>query len=92
MSINGIQVDIQAAIVIGTQFGTQIDFQHLFFVRANPGNDNYPIDDRNISSPCMNYPCKNDGFCVVLNDTSYDCLCTAGWAGRIINLKYFFIL
>ena len=80
MPINGIQVDIQAAIIIDSKFGTQISFQHIYFARVNPGGDNNG-GDVNTTNICTKKPCQNGGFCVVVTNTTYNCLCTAGWGG-----------
>ena len=85
LTINGIQVDIQAAIIIDPTYGTQISFQHIYFARVNPGGDNYAAAN-NMTTPCSNTPCANGGFCVVVTKTSYNCLCTAGWGGKTFSI------
>ena len=80
LPINGIQVDIQAAIILDSSDHTQISFEHIYFARVNPGGDSYAAAN-NETTPCTQSPCRNGGFCVVVTDTKYNCLCTAGWGG-----------
>jgi len=70
MSINGIQVDIQAALIIDPQKG-QIGFQHIYFARAYPGGDEY-APASNKTTPCSKQPCQNGGLCVA-SSTTYEC-------------------
>ncbi len=79
--INGIQVDIQAAIIIDTTYGTQVAFQHVYFARAFPGGDAYEPGS-NKTTPCSSRPCENGGLCVVTSNTTFNCLCAAGWGGN----------
>lgn len=85
LTINGIQIDIQAAIIISSSSKKQVSFQHIYFARVEPGGDNFP--STNISTICTKNPCQNGGYCVVLSKTTYNCLCTAGWGGRNKNKK-----
>ena len=39
LTINGIQVDVQAAIVIDTKHKNQVSFKHIYFARVQPGGD-----------------------------------------------------
>ena len=73
-------MDIQAAIVIDSTYKTQISFEHIYIARVNPGGDSYG-SSTNASTPCSRVPCQNNGFCVVITNTTYKCLCTAGWEG-----------
>jgi hypothetical protein len=82
ISINGIQVDIQAAIIISST-GQQLSFQHIYFARANPIGD----EGVNITTSCSKNPCQNSGFCIVVTKTDYKCLCTAGWEGQNCNIS-----
>ena len=52
----------------------------MYIARANPGGDEY-APANNQTNPCSNKPCLNGGFCVVQSNTTYNCLCTAGWEG-----------
>ncbi len=52
----------------------------MYFVRATPGGDEYGV--ANIQTPCSYNPCQNEGICVVISNTVYTCLCTAGWTGE----------
>ena len=72
LSINGIQIDIQAAIIIDTSYGRQVSFQHIFFARAIPGGDQYPSNS-NFKTLCFKQPCQNGGLCVVVSN-SYNCI------------------
>lgn len=74
-------MDIQAAIIIDAKFGAQISFQYVYFVRANPLSDNFA--GSNATTPCSSEPCQNGGFCVLLSNTTYNCLCSAGWQGKL---------
>ncbi len=84
LTINGIQVDIQAAIVIGSQYGDQVSFQHIYYSRVTPGTDIH-ASANNRTTLCSRRPCQNGGLCVVTSSTTYQCLCTAGWGGKKIN-------
>jgi hypothetical protein len=86
MFINGIQVDIQSAIVI-SMHKQPVSLHYMYFVRATPGVDEYGADN-SPASPCYNSPCENGGFCVVVSNMTYNCLCTTGWTGE----QYFSIL
>ena len=33
------------------------------------------------NNPCANVPCRNDGDCLVIDDSNYRCLCGVGWMG-----------
>ena len=90
LTINGFQIDIQAALIIDRKFGNQVSFKHIYFARVAPGSDPYTSNNEN--TPCTNNPCLNDGFCVVLTNSSYDCLCTAGWGGMILDFTRNLIL
>ena len=72
MTISGIQIDIQAAIIIDTSYGRQVSFQHIFFARAIPGGDQYPSNS-NFKTLCFKQPCQNGGLCVVVSN-SYNCI------------------
>jgi hypothetical protein len=87
MTINGIQVDIQSIIVINSYGQQPFPLQYMYIVRANPGGDEY-APANNQTNPCSNKPCQNGGVCVFTSNTTYNCLCTAGWTGK----KYFKIL
>jgi hypothetical protein len=52
----------------------------MYIVRANPGGDEYAPNNQ--TTPCSNKPCQNDGLCVVVSNTSYNCLCKPGWKGE----------
>ena len=78
MTISGIQVDIQAAIIIDKSIGRQVSFEHIYFARVNPGGDY----SNNLTNPCLSSPCKNGGFCSVVDSTNFTCLCAAGWGGE----------
>ena len=69
LSINGIQIDIQAAIIISSS-GRLLSFQHIYFARVNPIGD---VAENN-TNPCSNNPCQNDGFCVVVSNTIHECI------------------
>ena len=77
MPINGIQIDIQPAIIIDSKLGTQVSFQYIYFAKAS---DQFST----ISTPCSQFPCKNGGHCVAVNETVYNCLCALGWEGELI--------
>ena len=77
LTINGIQVDIQAAIVIDIKHKNQVSFKHIYFARVQPGGDSIS----NVTTPCTKTPCQNGGFCVVVTNKLYNCLCTAGYGG-----------
>jgi|688.fasta_scaffold1211701_1 hypothetical protein len=36
----------------------------------------------NETTPCSNNPCQNGALCVIVGNQAYNCLCTAGWAGK----------
>ena len=90
MTISGIQVDIQAALVIDTTYGTQVNFEHIYFARANLGGDYYG-SALNRTTPCSSSPCQNGGLCSLINSTAFNCFCTAGWGGKnfIKKTKYY---
>jgi hypothetical protein len=77
LTISGIQVDIQAAIIIDKSFGRQVSFEHIYFARVNLGGDY----SNNLTNPCLSSPCKNGGLCSLIDSTNFTCLCTAGWGG-----------
>ena len=78
--INGIQVDIQAVIIIDKSSGQQlIGSKYMYFARATPvGGESA----NNKTTPCSNNPCQNGALCVIVGNQAYNCLCTAGWAGK----------
>ena len=78
--INGIQVDIQAVIIIDKSSGQQLSgSNYMYFARATPGGDEAA---NNKTTPCSNNPCQNGALCVIVTNKNYNCLCTAGWAGK----------
>ena len=83
LQINGIQVDIQAAIVIDTAVGTQVSYEHVYFARVNPGGAN-SISAFDALTPCSQSPCINGGSCIASKNETFKCICTTGWKGRTI--------
>jgi hypothetical protein len=96
LTINGIQIDIQAVIIIDLNFGNQLSFQNIYYARVTPTADTYPSGIKPVTL-CSKAPCKNGGYCVSTSSTTYDCLCTAGWDGSFkilmntyLNLQKFY--
>lgn len=87
--IYGIQVDIQAAVVINSRTGVQIAFQHVYFARvASVGSDlNDLYSNVNVKNPCSPNPCNNDGLCTLSVNFTYACVCTAFWGGKNFSKK-----
>ena len=52
----------------------------MYFARVQPDGD----EISNVTSPCTKNPCQNGGFCVTFTNKTYNCLCTAGWGGRLL--------
>lgn len=74
--INGVQVDIQAAIVINSVTGTQLSFQHIYFARVAQN-----AEDDNSNHLCEPNPCQNGGTCLSTTNFTYICLCPTLWRG-----------
>jgi len=51
----------------------------MYFARATPGGDDAA---NNQTTPCSNKPCQNGALCVIVANRTYNCLCSAGWAGK----------
>ena len=79
--LNGVQVDIQAAIVINSITGVQTSFQHIYFARI--GGDNMDKND----DPCIPNPCKNNGLCLPSINRTFSCLCSSFSSGNKYNHK-----
>ena len=81
--INGVQVDIQAAIVINSITGTQVSFQHIYFARLIGEN----AETENLKDPCIPNPCKNNSLCLPTENNNYSCLRSSMFSGYNINHK-----
>ena len=88
MFLNGYQVDIQT-IVLFNEFGTQNNYQHIYYVRngfsANDVSTNCSTGSQcfsNITDPCSSTPCKNGGTCFVGYYSEINCLCPTGFEGN----------
>ena len=88
LTIYGIQVDIQAAIVISAQTGVQLSFQHVYFARLTPaGSDQSDAySNSSVFNPCLPNPCQNQGLCYLSINYTSTCLCTALWSGEYFYL------
>ncbi len=69
--------------MINSQNGNQVSFQHINFAIVNPGTDKY-VAANNGTNPCSKESCDNGSLCVISSNTTYQCLCTAGWRGEEI--------
>ena len=94
LSIYGIQVDIQAAIIISSKNATQLSFQHVYFTKLTPAGSDQSDSDSNTSAnnPCLPNPCLNQGLCQLSINYTYTCLCTILWSGKFFSLVYSIIL